>query len=51
MAMADESDGVLEMCIMMTTSPALATLAKQVNLTLFTVSGTGKITIYKDILK
>ena len=43
MAMAAESGGVLEVCITMTTLPAPAALTKQVNLTLSTVSGTGKI--------
>ena len=41
--MVAESDGTLEVCVVMTTSQPSVALAKQVDLTLSTMSGSGKV--------
>ena len=49
MAMIAESDVTMEVCITMTTFPAGATLAKQVDMTLSTRSGTGNNYLFVDM--
>ncbi len=43
MLMVDESDSIFEVCVTMTTAPLGVMLAKDVELTLSTMNGTGKI--------
>ncbi len=51
MVMVAESDSTVEVCITMTTAPAGAMLAKEVDLTLSTMDGTGKIIIVAGKMK
>ncbi len=43
MQVVSENDSYVEVCVTMTTTPAGAMLANEVDLTLSTINGTGKI--------